>query len=132
MKYMLDTNMCIYIIKQHPEQVLKKFITLPIGDVCISSITLAELMYGVHKSQHQKKNKTALTEFLSPLDIMPFDEEVTDHYGRIRTYLENKGTPIGPLDMMIAAHAQCLDSILVTNNTKEFIRVPNLNVEDWT
>lgn len=132
MKYMLDTNMCIYIIKQHPEQVLKKFITLPIGDVCISSITLAELMYGVHKSQHQKKNKTALSEFLSPLEIMPFDEEVTDHYGRIRTYLENKGVSIGPLDMMIAAHAQCSGSILVTNNTKEFIRVPNLNLEDWT
>ncbi len=132
MKYMLDTNMCIYIIKQHPESVLKKFITLPVGEVCISSITLAELMYGVHKSQHHKKNKTALNEFLSPLDIMPFDEEVTDHYGRIRTYLENKGIPIGPLDMMIAAHAQCLGSTLVTNNKKEFIRVPGLNIEDWT
>ena len=132
MKYMLDTNMCIYIIKQHPDKVLKKFITLPIGDVCISSITLAELMYGVHKSQHQKKNKTALSEFLSPLDIMPFDEEVTDHYGRIRAYLEKKGSPIGPLDMMIAAHAQCLSSTLVTNNKKEFVRVPDLNIEDWT
>ncbi len=132
MKYMLDTNMCIYIIKQHPESVLKKFITLPVGEVCISSITLAELMYGVHKSQHHKKNKTALNEFLSPLDIMPFDEEVTDHCGRIRTYLENKGIPIGPLDMMIAAHAQCLGSTLVTNNKKEFIRVPGLNIEDWT
>jgi len=132
MRYMLDTNMCIYIIKRHPDKVLKKFITLPIGDVCISSVTLAELMYGVHKSQHQKKNKTALNEFLSPLDIMPFDEEVTDHYGRIRTYLENKGIPIGPLDTMIAAHAQCLELTLVTNNQKEFTRVPNLIVEDWT
>ena len=131
MKYMLDTNMCIYIIKQHPEQVLKKFVTLPIGDICISSVTMAELMYGVHKSHHQKKNKTALTEFLSPVDIMPFDEEVTDYYGRIRAYLGSKGTPIGALDMMIAAHAQCLGSILVTNNKSEFSRVPGLLIEDW-
>ena len=131
MKYMLDTNMCIYLIKRHPERVLKKFITLPIGDVCISSITLAELIYGVHKSQHQKKNKAALNEFLSPLDIMPFDETAADHYGQIRTYLEKEGMPIGPLDMMIAAHAQCLGSILVTNNKKEFVRVPNLSIEDW-
>lgn len=132
MKYMLDTNICIYIIKQHPDKVLKKFMALSVGDVCISAVTLAELMYGVHKSQHQKKNKTALSEFLSPLDIMPFNEEVTDHYGRIRSYLENKGIPIGPLDMMIAAHAQCLGATLVTNNKKEFIRVPDLNIEDWT
>ncbi len=131
MKYMLDTNMCIYLIKQHPEKVLKKFITLPIGDVCISSITLAELIYGVHKSQHQKKNQAALNEFLSPLDIMPFDEAVAEHYGQIRTYLEKEGMPIGPLDMMIAAHAQCLGSILVTNNKKEFVRVPDLTIEDW-
>ena len=131
MKYMLDTNMCIYIIKQHPDKVLKKFMTLPVGSVCISSITLAELMYGVHKSQHQKKNKAALCEFLMPLDIMPFDEDVTDHYGRIRVYLENKGIPIGPLDMMIAAHTQCLGLTLVTNNTREFLRVPNLIIEDW-
>ena len=132
MKYMLDTNMCIYIIKRHPERVLKKVITLPVGDVCISSITLAELMYGVHKSQHQKKNETALSEFISPLDIMPFDEGVTHHYGRIRAYLENKGIPIRPLDMMIAAHAQWLGSTLITNNSKEFIRVPDLSIEDWT
>ena len=131
MKYMLDTNICIYLIKQHPEKVLKKFITLPIGDVCISSITLAELIYGVHKSQYQKKNQAALNEFLSPLDIMPFDEAVAEHYGQIRTYLEKEGMPIRPLDMMIAAHAQCLGSILVTNNKKKFVRVPDLTIEDW-
>lgn len=131
MKYMLDTNMCIYIIKRHPENVLKKFTALDVGDVGISSITLAELMYGVQKSHHQQKNKAALEEFTSPLEIMPFNEETATHYGNIRAFLEKKGTPIGSLDMMIAAHAQCLGSILVTNNKKEFSRVPNLKIEDW-
>jgi tRNA(fMet)-specific endonuclease VapC len=131
MKYMLDTHMCIYIIKRHPANVLKKFTVLDVGDVCISSITLAELMYGVQKSHHQQKNKTALEEFTSPLEVMPFDEEAAAHYGHIRASLEKKGLPIGSLDMMIAAHAQCLGSILVTNNKKEFSRVPHLKIEDW-
>ena len=131
MKYMLDTNMCIYIIKRHPVNVLKKFTLLDVGDVCISSITLAELMYGVQRSHHQQKNKAALEEFTSPLDVMPFDEEAVAHYGDIRASLEKKGMPIGSLDMMIAAHAQCLGSILVTNNKKEFFRVPHLKIEDW-
>jgi tRNA(fMet)-specific endonuclease VapC len=131
MKYLLDTNMCIYIIKKHPENVLKKFTTLDIGDISISSITLAELMYGVYKSLHQHKNKTALEEFISPLEIMPFDDDAATHYGEIRACLEKKGTPIGSLDMMIAAHAQCLNLILVTNNKKEFSRVPHLKIEDW-
>ena len=131
MKYMLDTNMCIYIIKKHPENVLKKFKTFNVGDIYISSITLAELMYGVHKSHHQQKNKTALAEFTSPLEIMPFDGDAAKHYGEIRAYLEKNGTPIGSLDMMIAAHAQCLNLILVTNNKKEFSRIPHLKIEDW-
>lgn len=131
MKYMLDTNMCIYIIKRHPENVLRKFTTLDVNDVCISSITLAELMYGVQKSHHQKKNEAALEEFTSPLEIIPFGEEAADQYGHIRAYLEKKGTPIGSLDMMIAAHAQCMGSILVTNNKKEFSRIPKLKIEDW-
>lgn len=131
MKYMLDTNICIYIIKKHPENVLKKLIRLDLGDVCISSITLAEMEYGVHKSHHQQKNKIALSEFISPLEIMPFEENAASHYGHIRAYLEKKGTPIGSLDLMIAAHAQCLNSILVTNNTKEFSRIPKLKIEDW-
>ena len=92
---------------------------------------MAELMYGVHKSLHHKKNHIALSEFLSPLDIMPFNENVTDYYGRIRTHLEKTGNLLGALDMMIAAHAQCLGSILVTNNKKEFARVPDLVIEDW-
>jgi tRNA(fMet)-specific endonuclease VapC len=131
MKYMLDTNTCIYIIKKHPERVLKKLLKLRVGDVCISSITLSELMYGVKKSHYQQKNKEALQEFTSPFEIMSFDEEAAEHYGDIRAYLEKKGTPIGALDMLIGAHARCLGLILVTNNQKEFSRVPHLKTDDW-
>jgi tRNA(fMet)-specific endonuclease VapC len=129
---MLDTNTCIYIIKKHPPHVLKKFESLSLGDVCISSITLTELMFGVAKSQHQQKNKLALEEFILPLEIMPFEEEAAFHYGSIRADLERKGTPIGALDLMIAAHAQCLNYIIVTNNVKEFACIPKLKIEDWT
>ena len=132
MKYMLDTNICIYIIKQRPEKVFERFKACEVGDIGISSITLCELMYGVEKSQYQQKNKTALESFVLPLEIKTFDEMAAPSYGYIRTYLEKKGTPIGSLDLMIAAHASCLDSILVTNNEKEFSRVPNLKIENWT
>lgn len=131
MKYMLDTNICIYIIKKQPENVLKKFTLFDVGDICISSITLAELMYGVEKSHHHQKNRIALEEFISPLEIMPFDDAAAYHYGHIRSYLEKKGIPIGPLDLIIAAHAHCLNSTLVTNNTKEFSRIPKLKIENW-
>lgn len=131
MRFMLDTNICIYIIKKRPEAVLEKFKTLTIGDMCISSITFAEMTYGAEKSLHQKSNLGALEEFVAPLDIVPFDDDCARHYGSIRSYLEKKGTPIGALDMMIAAHARCLGSILVTNNVKEFSRVKNLKIENW-
>lgn len=131
MKYMLDTNICIYIIKKQPDHVLKKFKTFKMGDICISSVTLAELVHGVEKSQHHQKNKTALEEFVLPLEIMPFDDLAAYQYGHIRAYLEKKGTPIGPLDLMIAAHADCLNFVLVTNNLKEFSRVPKLKLENW-
>ncbi len=131
MKYMLDTNICIYIIKKKPEKVLKKFETFNVGDICISSVTLAELMYGVEKSQHQQKNRVALEEFVLPLEIMPFDDSAAYCYGHIRAHLEKKGKPIGAMDLMIAAHAESLNSILVTNNKKEFSRVPKLKVENW-
>jgi tRNA(fMet)-specific endonuclease VapC len=131
MKYMLDTNMCIYIIKKHPANVLKKLMAFDMNDICISSITVAELMYGVQKSQYQQKNQAALQEFISPFEIMSFDSEVAVHYGELRAYLEKNGIPIGSLDMIIAAHAQCLGVILVTNNNKEFDRVPKLKIENW-
>lgn len=131
MKYMLDTNICIYLIKHEPKNVINKFKSLKLGDVGISSITLAELKYGIYKSQHQKKNQDALDEFILPLEIAAFDDNASDCYGMIRAHLEKKGTPIGPLDFMIAAHAKSLGSILVTNNKKEFNRIPELIIEDW-
>lgn len=131
MKYMLDTNICIYLIKKQPANVLQKFKRQKVGSICISSVTFAELMYGVEKSQHLQKNKAALEEFTLPLDIISFDDKSARHYGHIRAYLEKKGTPIGALDLMIAAHAQCMNITLVTNNVKEFSRVPKLKIEDW-
>lgn len=131
MKYMLDTNICIYIIKKQPEVVFKKFKSLEPGDICLSSVTLAELSYGVDKSKHPQKNREALAEFTLPLDIASFDSEAAHCYGHIRTVLEKKRIPIGALDLMIAAHAQSLKITLVTNNLREFTRVPNLRVVDW-
>jgi tRNA(fMet)-specific endonuclease VapC len=131
MKYMLDTNICIYLIKKRPKTVSHIFETCTIGDICISSVTFAELAYGVEKSPHPEKNKAALEEFVIPLEIAPFDDQAALYYGRIRANLEKKGTPIGPLDLMIAAHAEYLDITLVTNNINEFSRVPNLKIENW-
>ena len=131
MKYMLDTNICIYIIKKHPIQVLTKLKKKSISDVCISSITLAELEYGVQKSERTAQNALALAEFLAPLEIVPFDEAAAIEFGKIRSYLEKKGLKIGEYDTMIAAHARALGSILVSNNIKEFERVPELKIENW-
>jgi tRNA(fMet)-specific endonuclease VapC len=132
MKLMLDTNVCIYLIKQQPASVLKRFLEFQIGDIGISSITLAELRYGVAKSRHREKNAKALDEFIIPLEVVSFDEEAAHVYGDIRTTLEKAGTPIGAMDMLIAAHAVSLGTTLATNNTREFIRIPTLNIIDWT
>ncbi|MCE9633604.1 MAG: type II toxin-antitoxin system VapC family toxin [Methylophilales bacterium] len=131
MKLMLDTNTCIAIIKRKPVQVLQKFSEYQVGDIGVSSVTLAELRYGVAKSQHQAKNQSALDEFMLPLEVAPFDEQATSAYGVLRAALEKQGTPIGPLDTMIAAHALSLGVTLVTNNTREFDRVAGLAVVDW-
>jgi tRNA(fMet)-specific endonuclease VapC len=132
MKLMLDTNICIYIIKQQPPAVLKHFLEYQVGDIGISAITLSELRYGVAKSKHSDKNAKALDEFIIPLDIASFDEEAALAYGDIRTTLEKAGTPIGAMDMLIAAHAVSLGVTLVTNNTREFSRIPTLDIVDWT
>jgi len=129
---MLDTNICIYIIKQKPPAVLEHFKEYRIGDIGISSITLAELRYGVAKSRYPDKNAEALDEFVIPLEIFPFTEDATLAYGEIRATLEKLGTPIGSMDLLIAAHAVSLGVTLVTNNTREFSRVPGLNLVDWT
>ncbi len=127
----LDTNICIYIIKQRPPEVLDHFQDYQVGDIAISSVTLAELRYGVAKSQYQDKNAKALDEFIIPLEILSFDEGATLAYGEIRATLERLGTPIGSMDLLIAAHAVSLGVTLVTNNIREFIRVPELKVIDW-
>lgn len=132
MKVMLDTNICIYIIKRKPESVLKHFLDYRVGDVGISSITLAELRYGVAKSKYKEKNAKALEEFTIPLEIVSFDEASALAYGEIRSALEAAGSPIGAMDMMIAAHAISLGVQLVTNNTREFSRIPGLTLLDWT
>jgi Predicted nucleic acid-binding protein, contains PIN domain len=131
MKYMLDTNICIFIIKQKPENVLKRFLQLEPGDICISSITYAELVHGVEKSQARGKNRLALTIFLSEIQIMPFDDLAAQVYGKVKTDLQKKGTVIGPFDTLIAAHAKSLHLVLITNNTREFARVEGLELEDW-
>ena len=129
---MLDTNICIYIIKQKPPEVLKRFLEYQVGDITISAVTLAELRYGVAKSRYRGKNDKALDEFILPLEVLPFDEDATKSYGEIRAALEKAGTPIGSMDLIIAAHAASLDMTLVTNNTREFSRVSGLKVADWT
>ena len=131
MKYMLDTNICIYIIKKNPEGVIKRLRRTRISQVGISSITLSELEYGVAKSSRPDQNQFALTQFLAPLEILPYDDEAAQRYGRLRAFLEDQGTPIGSLDLLIAAHALSIGCILVTNNEKEFRRVPNLRIDNW-
>lgn len=131
MRVLLDTNTCNAVIKQARASA-KHLFRLSVGDVGLSSITLAELQYGVEKSLHQERNQQALDEFLLPLVIADFDAKAASIYGKVRTELERKGTPIGSLDTLIAAHAVNLNVTLVTNNLREFRRVTNLNVVDWT
>ena len=131
MRYMLDTNICIYVIKHKPETVFQKLQNINPEDVCISSVTYAELVHGVEKSAAVEKNRLALSMLLANMEILDFDVDAADCYGKIRAALEKKGTPIGPLDMMIAAHAQSLGYTVVTNNVNEFSRVSALRIENW-
>jgi tRNA(fMet)-specific endonuclease VapC len=129
--YILDTNICIYIIKKKPVKVFNRFKELTPGTVGISSITMAEMQYGISKSSKPVRNQEALDQFLLPLDILDFNALAAIEYGKIRSMLEKEGTPIGSLDMLIAAHARSIGAVLVTNNTKEFKRVANLKIENW-
>lgn len=131
MRYMLDTNICIYSIKHKPEQVFLRLQEHEPEDICISSVTYAELVHGVEKSQAIEKNRLALALLLANIEILNFDANAAESYGKIRADLEKQGTPIGPLDMMIAGHAKSLGYTVVTNNTKEFNRVPGLKLENW-
>ena len=129
--YLLDTNICIYIINKHPKNAVRKIYTLDPQDVKISSITVAELEYGASKSKRRNQNRVALYNFLSPLEIIPFDSRDAEIYGIIRAELERQGKPIGPYDLQLAAQALARELILVTNNIAEFNRVNKLNVENW-
>ena len=132
MKYMLDTNICIYTIKHKPDTVIQNFLLHDPEEMCISAITYAELMHGVEKSRAADKNRIALSLFLSPLTILDFSVRAAEEYGKIRAELERRGTPIGPMDLLIAGHARAERLVLVTNNTKEFLRVEGLAAENWT
>ena len=131
LKYLLDTNICIYIAKHTPIHIFNKFAELVLGEACMSTITYGELYYGVYKSQHAKKNMALLQELVSVIPALPIPTDASSHYGHIRSLLEQKGIPIGNNDLWIAAHALALNVTLVTNNMKEFRRVPHLVLENW-
>lgn len=128
---LLDTNTCIYLIKKRPPEVLRRFDEYAVGDIAVSSVTAAELHFGAQKSQRPAQNEQALQQFLLPLSIAEFGHEAAIAYGRIRATLEKRGTPIGPLDTLIAAQAVSMNMTLVTNNVREFERVPDLKLDNW-
>lgn len=130
-KYMLDTNICIGLIRQKSEPLIHRLTRCAPGDICVSSITVAELAHGALKSAHAKQNSSALEQFLLPLEIADFDQRAAMAYGAIRALLERQGNVIGSMDMLIGAHALSLDVILVTNNRDEFQRILGLKTEDW-
>ena len=129
--HMLDTNMCIFVLKNHSDQLRQKF--KAIKSLCISSVTYGELCFGIEKGDSLARSRRwqQLDLFTQKLQIDCWDEEAARHYGSIRAYLQRQGTPIGNSDLLISAHARSLKAIMVTNNTKEFKRVPDLTLEDW-
>ena len=131
MRYMLDTNICIYAIKHKPEKAFKRLQEHDPSEICISSVTYAELVHGVEKSKSIEKNRLALALLLANIEIISFDSLAAESYGKIRSDLEKAGNPIGPLDMMIAGHAKSRKYTVVTNNTKEIERVQGLKLENW-
>ncbi|MBQ8110450.1 MAG: type II toxin-antitoxin system VapC family toxin [Clostridia bacterium] len=131
MKFMLDTNIIAYAKNHRPESVLRRFMQYRPEDMCISSITMAELEFGVYNSSKPEQNRLALMTFLSGIEVVPFDADAALAYGSIRADLTKKGNLIGANDMLIAAHAKALDLTLVTNNTREFNRVEGLKIENW-
>ena len=130
MRYMLDTDICIYVINERPAHVLTAFRAHAAHGLGISSVTAGELFYGVARTGSQR-NLQALRQFLAPLEIAPFNSAAAEIFGSLRAWLTAQGTPIGPYDSQIAAHAQALGLTLVSNNTREFLRVPGLRVENW-
>jgi tRNA(fMet)-specific endonuclease VapC len=131
MKYMLDTNICIELIRKKPPSLIKRLTECTPGDVGVSTITVAELMHGAYKSSQVEQNMSALEQFLLPIEIVAFDQHASATYGWVRASLEKTGNMIGSMDLLIGAHALSLATAIVTNNTGEFKRIPNLKVEDW-
>ncbi len=131
MKYLLDTNVCIDLIRRKGALALERIQALQVGDIGISTITLAELQHGVARSRDREQNQAAVLMFSAPLEILEFDRAAAEVYGDVRAQLETEGRSIGAMDTLIAAHALSLDVILVTNNTRQFDRVTGLRVEDW-
>lgn len=131
-RYMLDTDTCSYIMKRSNDEVLKRLQKVPVSDVCISVITKAELLFGVEVSARRQHDDVALGAFLRYVDVLDFPDEASPHYAKIRAHLKVRGTMIGANDLFIAAHARSLGLTLVTNNTREFERVPDLVLENWT
>jgi tRNA(fMet)-specific endonuclease VapC len=130
LKYMLDTNIAIFVIKRRPLEILPAF-NRHANQICISSITLAELLHGVEKSSYVETNRSNVEDFVSHLEILAYDEAAAAHYGEIRAQLERQGLIIGVNDLHIAGHARSRGLVIVTNNRKEFDRVEGLRVEDW-
>lgn len=130
LKFMLDTNTCIFTIKNKPEHVRARF-NLNTSRMCISSITLMELIYGAEKSQTPERNLAVMEGFVSRLEVLDYDALAATHTGQIRAELAKKGTPVGPYDQMIAGHARSRGLIVVTNNLREFERIPGIRTEDW-
>jgi len=131
LKYMLDTNICIFTVKNRPQQVREAF-NRHHGQFCISSVSLMELIYGAEKSAIPERNLSVVEGFAARLEVLAYDEMAASHTGQLRAELARSGTPIGPYDQLIAGHARSRGLILVTNNRREFDRVPGLRVEDWT
>ena len=132
LRYMLDTDICSYVMKRSNDLLLKRLQKVPVSDVCVSVITKSELLYGVEVSPRRQQDEAALNSFLNYVDVLDFPEKASSHYAQIRAHLKNSGTMIGGNDLLIAAHARSLGLKLVTHNTREFGRVPKLAVEDWT
>ena len=130
--YLLDTNHCIYLINGKYPEIARRLSRQKTGSVALSSITTSELWYGVENSIHREQNRAALVKFLLPLEVMPYDEDASQAYGKIRAFLEKGGRGVGSMDLLIAAHALSLKAVLVTHNVREFRQVPGLKLEDWT
>ena len=130
-RYMLDTDICSYVIRERPLEVYEKFKKVKVNQLCISVVTYAELIYGVEHSSSREINRPIIDDFVRHLDIITWDMEAAEHYGKIRAFLRAKGSIIGSMDMMIAAHARSQNMTLITNNDKHFKRVPKLRIENW-